>query len=275
MTMSRVFVVTGSNKGIGKSIVKLLLQDKEEKVVYLTSRNQDLGQSAVNDLEKEELKASYHQLDITDKKSIEKLRDHLVEKHGGFDVLVNNAAIAYGNTAPFAEQAEGTISTNFRGTYEVCEVLFPILKKNARVVNIAGALGEFAYMKLSKEMKVKFAKPDLTMEGLQGLMTSFVQAAKDGKVQERGFSPSALATSKLALLLMTQIHQREMDIKDKNILINSCCPGSVATDFSKQRGMHVDEGADTPVYLALIPVNATSPKGSYHKFRRIYSFPPQ
>jgi len=102
MAMSRVFVVTGSNKGIGKSIVKLLLQDKEEKIVYLTSRNQELGENAVKDLEKENLKAKYYQLDICNKSSIEKLRDHLKEQYGGLDVLVNNAGtMCTDKTTPF------------------------------------------------------------------------------------------------------------------------------------------------------------------------------
>ena len=49
----RVFVVTGSNKGIGKSIVRLLLKDTEEKVVYLTSRNVELGSKSVQELANE------------------------------------------------------------------------------------------------------------------------------------------------------------------------------------------------------------------------------
>ena len=114
-SISRVFVVTGSNKGIGKSIVKLLLQDKEEKIVYLTSRNEELGQKAIKEFEESGLKPRYHQLDVTDQNSINRLRDYLVEKYGGLDVLVNNAGMAYkgSSTAPFAEQAEVTNNCNF------------------------------------------------------------------------------------------------------------------------------------------------------------------
>jgi len=278
--MSRVFVVTGSNKGIGKSIVRLLLQDKEEKIVYLTSRNKEAGEQVVKDFENEGLKPKYHQLDITDRKSIESLRDHLLENYGGFDVLVNNAGIAYkGNsTAPFGEQAEVSVACNFYGTLDACEILFPILKKNGRNVNVSSYVSEMAYNYLSEDMKKKFANPSLTMQGLKDLMESFVQSAKDGSVKSKGFAETAYGMSKVAVSFMTQIHQKELDKSagEKNILVNSCCPGDVITDMSSQSGDQTpDQGADTPAYLALLPVTATSPRGSFHKLRKVIPYPPQ
>ncbi len=37
----------------------------------------------------------FHQLDITDQGSIDRLKDHVSSAHGGLDILVNNAGIAY------------------------------------------------------------------------------------------------------------------------------------------------------------------------------------
>ena len=36
------------------------------------------------------------------------------------------------STAPFAEQAEVTLRTNFQGTLDVCHALFPLLRPHAR-----------------------------------------------------------------------------------------------------------------------------------------------
>ena len=60
-----------------------------------SARDVGRGQAAVAELEKEGLKPSFHQLDISDTQSITSLRDYLKEKYGGLDMLVNNAAIAY------------------------------------------------------------------------------------------------------------------------------------------------------------------------------------
>ena len=46
-------------------------------------------------LEKEGLSPRFHQLDILDQSSIDRLKGYLVKEHGGLDVLVNNAGIAF------------------------------------------------------------------------------------------------------------------------------------------------------------------------------------
>jgi NAD(P)-dependent dehydrogenase (short-subunit alcohol dehydrogenase family) len=55
MKMSeKVAIVTGSNKGLGLEIVRALCR-KVEGVVYLTARNESLGNAAVAELEKVKL----------------------------------------------------------------------------------------------------------------------------------------------------------------------------------------------------------------------------
>ena len=40
-------------------------------------------------------KVTFHQLDLTSVESIRRFADHLRTKHGGLDVLINNAAIVF------------------------------------------------------------------------------------------------------------------------------------------------------------------------------------
>ena len=74
----KVAVVSGSNKGIGLAIVEGLLKSFEG-VVYLTARDVVRGQEAVKFLNEKGLKPNFHQLDISDKSSIEAMRDHVVK----------------------------------------------------------------------------------------------------------------------------------------------------------------------------------------------------
>ena len=77
--------------------------------MYLTARNKERGEQALQDLFKDsELSGAkalakdggltdvkYHALDISQTKSIQELRDFLKEEHpDGVDIVINNAAIA-------------------------------------------------------------------------------------------------------------------------------------------------------------------------------------
>ena len=112
--VSKVAVVTGANKGIGFAIVRGLCK-RFEGVVYLTARDVERGQKAVADLEKEGLNPKFHQLDVTNKKSLEVFRDYIKSNYGGIDILVNNAAIAFKGDAPepVHVQAEETLFVNY------------------------------------------------------------------------------------------------------------------------------------------------------------------
>ena len=147
-------------------------------VVYLTSRNESLGKAAVAELEKLGHHPHYHQLDIDDESSVIRIRDYMKEKYGGLDVLVNNAAVAM-KRGTFAEQAVVNLRTNFFNTERACQILFPILKPHARVVNVSSALGHLLKID-GKEpaagaLRAKLASTNLSADELRSLFRSFVE----------------------------------------------------------------------------------------------------
>lgn len=77
--------------------------------------------------------------------------------------------------------------------------------------------------------------------------------------------------SKLALIAVTIIQQRHFDVKPhQDIIVNACCPGYIKTDMNSNRGTGTPEqGADTPVYLAILPPNVKSPRGEFVAERKI------
>ena len=167
--------MTGSNQGIGFGIVKELCA-KFDGVVYLTSRNEERGKAAVSELEKLGLHPHYHQLDIGDEKSVLKLRDHLKSTYGGLDVLVNNAGVGAfpdpGETLD--ERATLIINTNYFGTRALSQVLLPLLRPCARVVNISSSFGNL-FLVPGKELRDKFSSPNLTVNELDGLIHQYMK----------------------------------------------------------------------------------------------------
>jgi carbonyl reductase 1 len=155
--MTRVAIVTGGNKGIGYATCKGL-STKFDGDVFLTARSEERGLAAVEQLKKEGFTVKFHQLDIDDSSSNEKLRDFMKFMYGGIDVLVNNAGIAFKGSATesMEVQAEVTCKTNYWSTKNVCDILFPILKPGARVVNVSSFVSTLPTLPDS-ELKKKLA----------------------------------------------------------------------------------------------------------------------
>ncbi|KAL0810199.1 hypothetical protein ABMA28_010983 [Loxostege sticticalis] len=245
----KVAIVTGSNKGIGYAIVRGLCK-KFDGLVYLTSRDVERGKKAVADLEKEGLHPCFHQLDITDNKSIETFRDFIKEKHGGIDILVNNAAIAFTADAPepAGVQAEQTIAVNYFAVLNTCEKLFPLIRNGGRVVNISSVVGHLRNIP-SVELKNRFKDPNLTIPELSELMRQYIEAAKQG-THAPEWGNSSYAVSKVGLTALTMIQQRMLN--DRDIKVNAVHPGYVDTDMTSHKGpLSIDEGAVAPLFLAL------------------------
>ncbi|XP_007939445.1 carbonyl reductase [NADPH] 1-like [Orycteropus afer afer] len=263
----RVALVTGANKGIGFAIVRELCRQFSGDVV-LTARDTARGQAAVQQLQAEGLSPRFHQLDIDDLQSIRALRDFLLREYGGLDVLVNNAGIAFktADPTPFHIQAEVTLKTNFFSTRDVCTELLPLIKPQGRVVNVSSMVIFRALNSCSPELRQKFRSETITEEELVALMNKFVEDTKNGVHQKEGWPNTAYGVSKIGVTVLSRIYARNLSMQRKGdkILLNACCPGWVRTDMTGPNATKSpEEGAETPVYLTLLPSDAEGPHGQF------------
>nr|AXS75743.1 20 beta-hydroxysteroid dehydrogenase [Rhamdia quelen] len=264
---AKVAVVTGANKGIGLAIVKGLCKAGFNGDVVLTARSEALGKEAVELVKAEGFRnVVFHRLDICDQGSSLALGKFLKEKYGGLDVLINNAGIAFkvNATEPFAEQAEVTMRTNFWGTLWVCHALFPLLRPHARVVNVSSFVSQKGLQKCSPELQAKLRRTDLSEEEICLMMGEFVTAAQSGAHEAQGWPDTAYGTTKIGVTVLSRIQARVLNETrpGDGILLNACCPGWVRTDIAGANApKSPEEGAVTPVYLALLPQGAKEPHG--------------
>lgn len=271
----KVYVVTGANKGIGLCIVRGLCKEKKDAdVVYLCSRDKERGEAAQKILEGEGLKPTLAIVDVEDVASIESLAATIKSTHGGVDGIVNNAGIAYhgDSEVPLKEQIEKTVNVNFFGALNICKNLFPLLKPHARVVNIGSQAGHMMYGRLLPELQQQLESPECKVSDLSFVMKAYL-AAMEGcgsgaEADEAAIKwpSSPYAFSKLAVHYMSRLQQKLYDLDpERDILVNSVCPGFCATDFTNGKGPRpAAVGAETPLWAVTLPPNdAANPRGQF------------
>ncbi|CAH0404532.1 unnamed protein product [Chilo suppressalis] len=259
----KVAIVTGSNKGIGLAIVKGLCK-RFEGVVYLTSRDETRGRQAVEELEKDGLKPLYHQLDVADKSSVVKFGDYVKKKYGGIDILINNAGVA--PEMPLKnnyEDSKSVIDINYGGLLTVEEVLFPLLRNNARVVNVSSDCGHLSNVRNEEWIK-KFSNKNFTRSDINDFVDWYLESVKKGTFKNSDLadngSVASYRVSKVAVSALTIIQQKELE--SRGIIVNSMHPGLVSTDMTMGIGFFsIDDAAETPIYLALD--SPSTIKGAY------------
>lgn len=231
MPNEKIAVVTGGNKGIGFGICRALA--KRGVRTILTARDASRGAAARERLGTEGLEVVFHPLDVAAQHSVDALAAFVAEEFGRLDILVNNAAIRADKGMTGLDVPVGVLremmETNLYGPLMTCQALACLLKKSpaGRIVNVSSGMGALASM--------------------------------------GGGSP-AYRMTKTALNAMTRILAAE-EFRGTGVLVNCCHPGWVRTDMGgRGASRSIDEGADTPVWLALLP--GDGPTGGYFQDRK-------
>ncbi|ARV60764.1 short-chain dehydrogenase [Nostocales cyanobacterium HT-58-2] len=233
----KVALVTGANKGLGFEISRQLA--KQGITVLIGARDETKGKEAVEKLQAEGLDVESIKLDVTDISSIATAAKKIEERFGKLDILVNNAGILLDRDVNPSHLdlnvLKQTFETNFFAAFAVLQALLPLIRKSnaGRVVNISSTLGSLT----------DSIDPNSNYFGFRGL---------------------AYQASKAALNEITIQFAKEL--ANTPIKVNSADPGWVQTDMGGDAPGTVEQGADTPVWLATLPEDG--PTGGFFNSRK-------
>jgi NAD(P)-dependent dehydrogenase (short-subunit alcohol dehydrogenase family) len=228
----RVALVTGANRGIGLEIARQLLRHGLRVVVG--SRDAQSGEKAATTLAGEgEVVAQA--LDVTDPASVEGAVSATLERFGRVDALVNNAGMLIDEgmraSTIALDDVQRTLDANLLGAWRMSQAVLPAMRKQryGRIVNVSSGMGMLSAL------------------------------------AESGGSWPAYRLSKTALNALTILLASELS--GENILVNATSPGWVRTRMGGAGAARsVEEGADTPVWLAMLPDDG--PRGGSFEDRK-------
>lgn len=136
--MKKVIIITGASSGMGKVTAEKLI--KEGHSVYTAARRVNL----MDDLKS--LGGHPVQLDITKDEDIQHLVNHVIEKEGKIDVLINNAGYAiYGSVEETTiEDARRQFEVNIFGLGRLTQLVLPQMRKqkSGKIINISSMGGK-------------------------------------------------------------------------------------------------------------------------------------
>ncbi|XP_039761334.1 carbonyl reductase [NADPH] 3-like [Pararge aegeria] len=237
----KIAVVTGANKGLGFAIVKGLCKEFKGPV-YLTSRDAERGNKACNELQKQGYNPKYHQLDVTNEKSISTFCSFFRSQNKKIDLLINNAGVLFLNDSkePKASQAEQTLLVNFFALVNFTEAILPLVNENGSILNITSSSGHLSRIP-SEELRKKFIDPNLNLEQLTVLMESYLESVKLNRDGADGWGDSPYVVSKVGVNAYTFMLNRQLS--DQGILVNCFHPGYVMSDMTRGAGSVTPEKA--------------------------------
>jgi 3-oxoacyl-[acyl-carrier protein] reductase len=139
----KVAVVTGAARGIGAAIAEVLSRDGAHVVCLdVPQAGQQLAQVA------NAVGGESFQLDVTADDAPARLIDHLVERHGGVDIVVHNAGITRDKTLAGMDDARWdlVLAVNLIAVERINDELLAreALNENGRVVCLSSAIGGIA-----------------------------------------------------------------------------------------------------------------------------------
>ncbi|MEU5876532.1 SDR family NAD(P)-dependent oxidoreductase [Spirillospora sp. NPDC047279] len=220
-----IALVTGANRGLGRETARQLAG--RGHTVLVSARSAADAEEAARELGKDAVPL---RLDVTGP-DLSGIAAEIEERHGGLDVLVNNAAIHYDTWQRAAEAdlavVREAVETNLYGPWRLIETLLPLLRRSEhpRIVNVSSEAASLTNM---------------------------------------GGGTPAYTASKVALNALTRMLAAEL--RADGVLVNAVCPGWVATDMGGPGGRPVHDGAAGIVWAATLPDDG--PTGGFFRDAR-------
>ncbi|MES3695519.1 3-oxoacyl-[acyl-carrier-protein] reductase [Mammaliicoccus sciuri] len=181
--MTKIAIVTGASRGIGRKIA-LELGKEGYNVVVNYAGNKEKAEEVVSEIKSFGVESFAFQANVSEQDEVKAMIKETTSQFGTIDVLVNNAGITRDNLLMRMKQDEwdDVINTNLKGVFNCVQaVTRPMLKqKSGRIINLSSVVGS-----LGNAGQVNYVA---TKSGVEGMTRTFAR-----ELASRGITCNAVA----------------------------------------------------------------------------------
>lgn len=143
---SRVVVITGGSKGIGRAVALRFAAEKADLVlIHYDPDEEDAGRT-VAEIESLGAAAESMKLDVSSTKEVEEAFSGIVENHGRVDVLVNNAGITRDTLVMRMNEQDwdAVLAVNLKSVFNCTHAVLRTMarQRSGRIVTISSVVGQ-------------------------------------------------------------------------------------------------------------------------------------
>ncbi|HHU64012.1 MAG TPA: SDR family oxidoreductase [Clostridiales bacterium] len=184
-------LVTGGSRGIGRAVARKLADHGVN--LMLVGRNLKKLEAVQRDLSTKNVKVFFCVEDLADAQAPARIIRETVERLGGLDILINNAAV--GMVAPLTEtsveQWDRIMAVNARAPFLLSKEAIPYLRKSrcSSIINISSVVGYKGYINQGAYTASKHA--------LMGMTKVLAQEVYKDNIRVHVISPGGVDTEML------------------------------------------------------------------------------
>lgn len=211
---SKVAIVTGGARGIGRAIATLFATEGAKGVIV--SRTADEINSTVSDIKDNGGEAIGIVADISRWNDVERVTNNTISAFGTIDILVNNAGVQK-PIGPFAdiniEEWIKNFQINLFGTALCCKAVLPVMikKKSGKIINLSGGG--------STSPRVNFTAYGVAKTAVVRFTETLAEELKDFGIQVNAIAPGAVNTKMLTEILDAGEAAGERELEEAKVRV--------------------------------------------------------
>ncbi|AQL56332.1 3-oxoacyl-[acyl-carrier-protein] reductase [Abyssicoccus albus] len=141
--MSKIVLVTGASRGIGRAIA-LKFAKPDYHVIVNYAGNKEKALSVKEEIESLGATSEVYQCNVSDMESVQEMFKHIKSEHSKIDVIVNNAGITRDTLLMRMKESDfnDVIDTNLKGVFNVIKSASRLVLKNptAKIINVSSVV---------------------------------------------------------------------------------------------------------------------------------------